>query len=49
MVADGVVIWVDRMAGKRLPERVIRYAAAIIFVLSGLATIVDPMLDAGVL
>lgn len=49
VVADGVAIWIGRMAGKRLPERVIRYAAAIIFILSGLATIGDTLLDGGVL
>lgn len=47
VVADGVAIWVGRMAGKRLPERVIRYVAAIVFVLSGLATIGDALLGAG--
>jgi putative Ca2+/H+ antiporter (TMEM165/GDT1 family) len=49
VVADGVAIWIGRMAGKRLPERVIKYVAAAVFFLSGLATIADALIDRGVL
>jgi hypothetical protein len=45
VVADGVAIWVGRMTGKR----VIRYTAAVVFAISGLATIGDVLLDAGML
>jgi Ca2+/H+ antiporter, TMEM165/GDT1 family len=48
VVADGVAIWVGRMAGKRLPERVIRYAAATVFTVSGLVTIGDAFINASV-
>jgi putative Ca2+/H+ antiporter (TMEM165/GDT1 family) len=39
VIADGIAIVVGAVAGKRLPERTIRLAAAAIFVLSGLLTL----------
>ncbi|MCC6174184.1 MAG: TMEM165/GDT1 family protein [Chloroflexi bacterium] len=43
VVADGLAIWIGRAAGRRLPERTIRYAAAAIFILSGLLTLADTL------
>jgi putative Ca2+/H+ antiporter (TMEM165/GDT1 family) len=43
VVADGLAIWIGRMAGARLPYRAIRYAAATVFVLSGSATIIETL------
>lgn len=41
VVADGIAIVVGVVAGKRLPERTIRFGAAVVFILSGLWTIVS--------
>ncbi|MGE3270352.1 MAG: TMEM165/GDT1 family protein [Chloroflexota bacterium] len=49
VVADGLAIWIGRMAGKQLPEHVIRYSAAAVFALSGLATIGDALLSEGII
>ena len=49
VVADGLAIWIGRLAGRRLPERTIRYGAAVVFFLSGVATIADALLGGGVL
>jgi putative Ca2+/H+ antiporter (TMEM165/GDT1 family) len=49
VAADGIAIWVGRIAGRRLPERTIRYAAAAIFILSGLVTIVETLTGGGLL
>jgi putative Ca2+/H+ antiporter (TMEM165/GDT1 family) len=39
VIADGLAIIVGKVMGKRLPERVIKYGAALIFIASGLFTI----------
>ncbi len=39
VIADGVAILVGAVAGKRLPERAIRIAAATIFIVSGIVTL----------
>ena len=39
VIADGIAILVGAVAGKRLPERLIRLAAAAIFILSGIVTL----------
>ncbi|MBI4491947.1 MAG: TMEM165/GDT1 family protein [Chloroflexi bacterium] len=44
VLADGVAILVGLAAGRRLPERAIRYAAATIFILSGVLTMADALL-----
>jgi len=49
VAADGLAIWVGRIAGRRLPERTIQYAAATIFILSGLVTIVETLTGGGLL
>lgn len=49
VAADGIAIWAGRIAGRRLPERTIRYAAAAIFILSGLVTIVETLTGGGLL
>lgn len=36
VIADGLAIIVGRIMGKRLPERLIKYGAALIFIASGL-------------
>jgi Uncharacterized protein family UPF0016 len=48
VVADGLAIWVGRVAGRRLPERTIRYAAAGVFILSGLFTLYETLSRGGV-
>jgi putative Ca2+/H+ antiporter (TMEM165/GDT1 family) len=40
VIADGLAIIVGRMLGARLPERVIRYGAAAVFLITGAATLV---------
>jgi Ca2+/H+ antiporter, TMEM165/GDT1 family len=44
VVADGIAILVGVAAGRRLPERAIRYVAAAIFVVAGLWTIAEQLL-----
>ncbi|MBI3976790.1 MAG: TMEM165/GDT1 family protein [Chloroflexi bacterium] len=44
VVADGIAILVAIVVGRRLPERAIRYAAAAVFILSGIVTIGDALL-----
>lgn len=44
VVADGIAILVAIVMGRKLPERTIRHLAAAIFVLSGVATIVEAVL-----
>ena len=39
VVADGAAIAVGRLLGKKLPDRVIRFSAAAIFIASGLITL----------
>ena len=46
VVADGLAVVVAIVAGRALPERAIRYGAAGIFVVSGLATIGQTVLQA---
>jgi putative Ca2+/H+ antiporter (TMEM165/GDT1 family) len=43
VVADGLAISVGRVAGRRLPERILRYAAAAAFILSGLLTLYETL------
>ena len=40
VLADGLAIVVGKVLGARLPDRLIRYGAAVIFILTGLVTIV---------
>ena len=49
VVADGLAIWIGRVAGQRLPERLIRYSAAAVFAVSGLVTIMDAFMTQSVL
>jgi putative Ca2+/H+ antiporter (TMEM165/GDT1 family) len=44
VVADGIAILVGMAAGRRLPERAIRYVAAAIFIVTGLWTIAEQFL-----
>jgi putative Ca2+/H+ antiporter (TMEM165/GDT1 family) len=39
VVADGLAIIVGKVMGKRLPEKVIKYGAALVFIASGIFTI----------
>jgi putative Ca2+/H+ antiporter (TMEM165/GDT1 family) len=39
--ADGLAIIVGKILGKRLPEKIIKYGAALIFIVSGVFTIVE--------
>ena len=39
VVADGLAIIVGKVMGARLPDRLIRYGAAVIFILTGIVTI----------
>jgi len=48
VVADALAIWIGRMAGRQLPDRVVRYAAAAVFAISGIATIVDTLVNSAV-
>jgi putative Ca2+/H+ antiporter (TMEM165/GDT1 family) len=41
VIADGLAIIVGKVLGKRLPEKIIKYGAALIFVASGVFTIVE--------
>ncbi len=43
-LADLLAIVLGRALGKRLPEKVIRYGSAAIFVIAGLYTIVDTLI-----
>ncbi len=47
VVADGIAIAVGVLAGRRLPERAIRYGAATVFVVSGVLTVVGSLLPEG--
>ena len=49
VVADGLAIWIGRLAGRRLPERMIRYSAAAVFAISGLVTLADAFVNQSVL
>ncbi len=44
VVADGIAVLVGTVAGRRLPERAIRYGAAAIFILAGIVTIGEQFL-----
>lgn len=44
IIADGLAIVVGVIAGKKLPEHVIRYVSATIFFIAGIATIVEALL-----
>lgn len=44
VVADGLAIGVGVVAGKRLPERVIRYVSAAIFIVFGIITIIEALI-----
>jgi putative Ca2+/H+ antiporter (TMEM165/GDT1 family) len=41
VLADGIAIVVGKVMGKQLPEKVIKYIAALIFFASGVFTIVE--------
>jgi putative Ca2+/H+ antiporter (TMEM165/GDT1 family) len=41
VIADGLAIIVGKVLGKRLPEKIIRYGAALIFIASGAFTLVQ--------
>jgi putative Ca2+/H+ antiporter (TMEM165/GDT1 family) len=41
VLADGIAIIVGKVMGKNLPERLIKYAGAAIFLLSGIWTLWD--------
>jgi putative Ca2+/H+ antiporter (TMEM165/GDT1 family) len=41
VIADGLAIIVGKVLGKRLPEKLIRYGAALIFLASGVFTLVQ--------
>lgn len=41
VIADGIAIIVGKFLGKQLPEKVIKYGAAIIFLASGIFTLVN--------
>jgi Ca2+/H+ antiporter, TMEM165/GDT1 family len=41
VIADGLAIIVGKVMGKRLPERVIKYGSALIFIGSGIFTIIE--------
>ena len=40
-IADGLAIIVGRVLGKRLPEKPIKYGAALIFLASGVFTLIQ--------
>ncbi len=44
VIADGLAILVGVIAGKKLPEHVIRYVSATIFMIAGVATVVEALL-----
>ncbi len=44
VVADALAIWVGIVAGKRLPERAVKLAAAAIFLVTGVYTILQAVL-----
>ena len=44
VVADGIAILVGIAAGRRLPERAIRYVAAAIFIVAGIWTIAEQLI-----
>jgi putative Ca2+/H+ antiporter (TMEM165/GDT1 family) len=39
VLADGLAIIVGKVMGRRLPEKVIKYGAALVFIASGLFTL----------
>lgn len=41
VIADGLAIVVGRVAGKRLPEKLIKYSAALVFIASGVYTLYE--------
>jgi len=41
VVADGLAIIVGKVLGKKLPEKVIKYGAAVVFIGSGVFTIIE--------
>jgi putative Ca2+/H+ antiporter (TMEM165/GDT1 family) len=41
VIADGLAIIVGKVLGKKLPERAIKYGAALVFILSGIYTLVE--------
>jgi putative Ca2+/H+ antiporter (TMEM165/GDT1 family) len=44
VIADGIAIVVGKILGKKLPERLIKYGAALIFIVSGLYTLAGAFL-----
>ncbi|MEO8605528.1 MAG: TMEM165/GDT1 family protein [bacterium] len=47
VVADGLAIVVGRVLGAKLPERMIKYGAAAVFLLTGVATLAKALLGTG--
>lgn len=41
VLADGIAVLVGTLAGRRLPERAIRYVAAVLFLVAGIAALVE--------
>jgi Ca2+/H+ antiporter, TMEM165/GDT1 family len=41
VVADGLAIIVGKVVGKKLPEKAIKYGSALVFIASGVFTIVE--------
>jgi putative Ca2+/H+ antiporter (TMEM165/GDT1 family) len=45
VAADALAIWVGRMLGKRLPEKVIKYGAATLFAIFGVWLIIEALVE----
>ena len=43
VAADGLAIWVGKVLGARLPERAVKYGAALLFALFGVLLLVDAL------
>lgn len=44
VIADGLAIIVGKVVGKKLPEKAIKYGSALVFIASGLFTIVEALM-----
>jgi putative Ca2+/H+ antiporter (TMEM165/GDT1 family) len=49
VVADGLAVVVGVAAGRRLPQRAIKYGSATIFIVSGIVTLAGPLLGVSLL
>jgi putative Ca2+/H+ antiporter (TMEM165/GDT1 family) len=47
VIADGIAIIVGRVMGKKLPEKLIKYGAAAVFIISGIYTLYEAYLVRG--